>query len=68
MKIDWTIVLILTGVVLSAVGFIWTMYPKAEQRELSGKILKDSEGNYYKVDHQIGKTFTLEVISAEDLF
>jgi hypothetical protein len=62
---DW----FMAGVVLSVVGiFIGAMYPKAEHRELSGKILKDSQGNYYKVDHKIGKTFTLEVISAEDLF
>ena len=60
--------LIWSAVLISISIFIWTLYPKGEQRELSGKILKDSDGNYYKIEHKLGKTFTIEVISAEDLF
>jgi hypothetical protein len=55
-------------VTVSIICFISTLYPKAEQRELSDKILKDADGNYYKIEHKLGKTFTIEVISAEDLF
>ena len=63
---------LLTIIIISFAGMfscvVWTMIPNKEQRELSGKILKDAEGNYYKVEHKIGDTFTLEVINTEDLF
>jgi hypothetical protein len=68
MKITKFDMLMWAIVTVSSLCFIWTLFPTAEQRELSDKILKDADGNYYKVEHKLGNTFTIEVISAEDLF
>ena len=58
---------------LGAAAIVWFaaflgMSSEAKTQKIDGKILKDVDGNFYKIEQHLGNTFTIEVITSEEIF